>query len=557
MRDTVADAEPIEYEATPVRVAIKPDYPTERLDWRTLNVDDPEEPMWPALLGLCPDGTEELMQVFVYRGDDAEKRALRDKGAAHDLWRNKWEPDLHADQVLKRDFISFEKSGPRHNVQWTPTCKAPPDKSWKQFGLLDVEDSEQLHLLLVPVCGRCREFGLLDVERLGYLKTRDYPNYHFDASGDCGGTTTWECHSCGLGHMECIEGGASVLLADGSSCEMRHLAKGMAVHSTGVAPAYVRCIVRTELLQKEALLVELPGGVLITPNHPVRLPSGDWATPCSLGVPQRRSCEFVYNAVLTNGHTLTVGGWECVTLGHDFTEQHVAHPYYGSQAIVEDLKCADSTSWAAGLVDQQFSGPCSCGELGREEGEANQERFISSFLASDIMSEGVSTAVVQAIHTAALCLSPLKSTFRSEGVSITGQTHQPAPPQDVTQLVEWYCDHTNALMLDSAVEPYDLGAFCLWWLNAVHPFADGNGRTARGLAHAVIATMQHRRGVAVCPVLGIHENFHQAPLRRTYFTELQQINSRCGKCQCCDQGRRGSSFEPEALHVLSNLLKGY
>ena len=223
--------------------------------------------------------------------------------------------------------------------------------------------------------------------------------------------------------------------------------------------------------------------------------------------------------------------------------------------IVEDLKRADSTGWANGLVEQQFSGPCTCGELGREEGEAEQERFISSFLASGIMSEGVSTTVVQAIHTAALHLSPVGSAFRSEGASITGQMHQPAPPQDVPQLVEWYCDHTNALMLDSAVEPYDVGAFCLWWLNAVHPFADGNGRTARGLAHAVIATMQRTRGVAVCPVLRIHENFHQGPLRRTYFTELQQINSRCGKCTCCDEGHRGSSFEPEALQVLSSLLK--
>ena len=60
-------------EPTPVRVAIKPNSSNGCIDWTTLNVADSEEAVWPALLGLCPDGTDELMFAFVYRGDDAEK----------------------------------------------------------------------------------------------------------------------------------------------------------------------------------------------------------------------------------------------------------------------------------------------------------------------------------------------------------------------------------------------------------------------------------------------------------------------------------------------------
>jgi Fic family protein len=45
------------------------------------------------------------------------------------------------------------------------------------------------------------------------------------------------------------------------------------------------------------------------------------------------------------------------------------------------------------------------------------------------------------------------------------------------------CDYVNA-NLDRS--PIHLSAYLLWRINWIHPFEDGNGRTARGISYAVL-----------------------------------------------------------------------
>ena len=40
------------------------------------------------------------------------------------------------------------------------------------------------------------------------------------------------------------------------------------------------------------------------------------------------------------------------------------------------------------------------------------------------------------------------------------------------------------------VEPFQLAAYCLWHLNFIHPFVNGNGRTARALCYFVLCVRQ-------------------------------------------------------------------
>lgn len=49
-------------------------------------------------------------------------------------------------------------------------------------------------------------------------------------------------------------------------------------------------------------------------------------------------CECVYNFVLEKGHTMEINGVYCVTFGHGFKGEKVAHPYFGTERIVDDLK---------------------------------------------------------------------------------------------------------------------------------------------------------------------------------------------------------------------------
>ena len=56
--------------------------------------------------------------------------------------------------------------------------------------------------------------------------------------------------------------------------------------------------------------------------------------------------QTVYNLVLETGHIVNVEGFDCITLGHGFTEPVAAHPYFGSQRVIDDLK--KLAGWAEG-----------------------------------------------------------------------------------------------------------------------------------------------------------------------------------------------------------------
>jgi Fic family protein len=76
-------------------------------------------------------------------------------------------------------------------------------------------------------------------------------------------------------------------------------------------------------------------------------------------------------------------------------------------------------------------------------------------------------------------------TFRNSNVTISGSRHQPPPASKVPELVEDFCDYINAnWQTKSAMH---LAAYALWRINWIHPFADGNGRTARIVSYVILS----------------------------------------------------------------------
>jgi Fic family protein len=73
--------------------------------------------------------------------------------------------------------------------------------------------------------------------------------------------------------------------------------------------------------------------------------------------------------------------------------------------------------------------------------------------------------------------------FRPAGVGIKGSKYEPPGAFQVAGLVEELCDYVNGNFDRSAVH---LAAYSLWRLNWIHPFTDGNGRTARALSYLVL-----------------------------------------------------------------------
>ena len=80
-------------------------------------------------------------------------------------------------------------------------------------------------------------------------------------------------------------------------------------------------------------------------------------------------------------------------------------------------------------------------------------------------------------------ISAFAGTFRPAGIAIKGSKHTPPDAYAVPELVENLCDYVNREWQRSAVH---LSAYALWRMNWIHPFVDGNGRTARAVSYLVV-----------------------------------------------------------------------
>ena len=72
---------------------------------------------------------------------------------------------------------------------------------------------------------------------------------------------------------------------------------------------------------------------------------------------------------------------------------------------------------------------------------------------------------------------------------IVGSRHQTPPWQEVPRLLHEMCDYLNNGPNRDAVH---LAAYAMWRINWIHPFADGNGRTARSIAYLTLCAMAER-----------------------------------------------------------------
>lgn len=159
----------------------------------------------------------------------------------------------------------------------------------------------------------------------------------------------------------CIAGECVVRMADGSEKRVDQIVKGDKVASSIAGAGSVSevvCVVKTHCYNGRESLVTLPGGLRLTPYHPVHVNESGWRFPLDLAVPQRDArCANVYNFVLRGEtHAMVVNGVECITLGHGLEGDVVGHAYFGTQRVVDDLR--KMRGFAQGLVELY---PAACG----------------------------------------------------------------------------------------------------------------------------------------------------------------------------------------------------
>jgi len=185
----------------------------------------------------------------------------------------------------------------------------------------------------------------------------------------------------------CIAGDCIILMADGSFKFIKDLVKGDLLMGSNGQAVKLACVVKTICKNNQAQLIKFDSGLKITPWHPIRL-GGKFYFPCTVEQPfeyEFFECDAVYNFVLESGHLMTVNGVECVTLAHGFQEDVVRHEYYGTSAILEDLKRMEG--WENGLV------VLASGDMKRDENSGMVVGMTKVVQNGDVVSELASVVV--------------------------------------------------------------------------------------------------------------------------------------------------------------------
>ncbi len=82
-------------------------------------------------------------------------------------------------------------------------------------------------------------------------------------------------------------------------------------------------------------------------------------------------------------------------------------------------------------------------------------------------------------------IHPLAGTYRNSHVSIGQSKHVPPPHIEVPDHIAEMCAYVNDHWDEKGA--IHLASYLLWRLNWIHPFADGNGRTARVVSYLVLS----------------------------------------------------------------------
>jgi Mg-chelatase subunit ChlD len=137
----------------------------------------------------------------------------------------------------------------------------------------------------------------------------------------------------------CFTGDCRVLMSDMRLKRVQDLRKGDRV----LGGLEVQAVLYTPV-NREVDMVVFQTGLKITPWHPMKMETdlyGDvpWVFPNDVGKKVKMFVDAYYNLVLDQGHVVELNSYTVCTLGHGFEENDVIkHPYFGTQAVIEDLK---------------------------------------------------------------------------------------------------------------------------------------------------------------------------------------------------------------------------
>lgn len=156
----------------------------------------------------------------------------------------------------------------------------------------------------------------------------------------------------------------------------------------------------------------------------------------------------------------------------------------------------------------------------------------------------VSTAVIKAFnYHAIVCLHSAAGQFRACQVKIgDGSGHKPPDWIHVQALMDDFVNQINCSI--HTADPVVLASYALWRLNWIHPFINGNGRTARLVCYYILC-LRFGGMLAGAPSLPELLKRHRGDPKDPYVAALKAV----------DASHMAKNFDISALHTLiENLL---
>ena len=142
----------------------------------------------------------------------------------------------------------------------------------------------------------------------------------------------------------CFASYSQILMADGTRKVIHDINPGDLVW-TPTGSASVKALVTIGHKATSLMMCQV-GNTTLTPYHPIRKEDGTWVLPKDLVEEIALPISTIYNLVLSSGHIIDVDGNKCCTLAHGLQGPVIEHPFFGTEAVIDDLKLCPG--WSVG-----------------------------------------------------------------------------------------------------------------------------------------------------------------------------------------------------------------
>jgi hypothetical protein len=149
---------------------------------------------------------------------------------------------------------------------------------------------------------------------------------------------TFRMNSYNMASNGCFHENSLVHLANYKKKKCSEIKKGDIVKTSDSIYGKVLCVVKNDCDNNITRMCCFDSGLMITSWHPICFDKDKWEFPINIIKDEEVECHCMYNFILDVNNTIMVNDIKCITLGHNINNTITNHPYYGSIAVINDLR---------------------------------------------------------------------------------------------------------------------------------------------------------------------------------------------------------------------------